>query len=218
MKAKHHFLLTTLCKILIHSVLVFSDTTGLSDIVFAVDTTSSTNDLKRIVKFVIESVQPMDVEKGNVRVGLAKYSAKPSKLMDFADSNKATMELILGTVTSSNDESDLVNALSLIQQSFFGKVKSRQDAKKTVILFINGDRTRSDKNALKNALKALDTAGIGYIIISIDGTDEFRREIKEIGGLYGKVHALDGSSQLPETMPDVVKSGKGKTLNYRSLF
>ena len=188
----------------------FLDILGMSDIVYAVDETSPTESLHEMKNFVNEAVEPFDTEKGNARIALVKYGAKPSLLMDFSNSNKAEMNLLLDTLTPQREESNPIAAIKFIQESFFEKKKARDDAAKTLVMLINGDKTKQDLNELEGLLKSLNNLGVGYVLIITGGPSEVKQELKQIGERYGRVHLLDSSSQLPEVIPDVIKSGKGK--------
>lgn len=185
---------------------------GLRDIVYAVDITATTEVLEQVNKFLIESVKPQNVEKGNVRIGLVKYDAKPSRLMDFSDSNEATMELLLDHLSSSKGESAPVKALTFIQESYYSSGKSREDAAKSVVMFINGDREQDELNKLESTLKSYHALGVKYILISVGGSSAFQQAISKIKEPFGTVKALDSGSQLPVAIPNVIETGKGKFL------
>ena len=195
---------------LIIVVLYLTDLPGSSDIVFAIDTTVATEAFSHVKMFVNAAIRPLDTENGNARIGLLQYAMKPSKLMDFTDSSKSKMGLLLATLRQQNEDSDPVSALKFIENSFYGKQMSRQDAEKTIVLLINGDRAQIDGKALNHTLNTLNSLGIKYVLIAIGGPRSMQRELKEKGDDHGIVHLLDSSSQLPTVIPNVVKPGKGE--------
>ena len=190
----------------------FLDLTGSSDIVYGVDSTLPTESLNELKAFIRETVRPLKIEKGNARIGLLKYGAKPVKLMDFKDSSETKMNLLLDTFTQQNEDSDPVKALKFIQQSFFAKQMAREDAEKNIVLLINGDRAVIDPKDLEQTTKTLNGLGISYVLIVIGGSRNIRSELKKKGDRYGTVYLLGSSGQLPTVIPDVIKPGKGKAI------
>ena len=190
----------------------FIDLIGKNDIVYAIDSTIPTESFDELKTFVNEAVKPLYIEKENARIGLLKYGAKPVKLMDFKDSSETKMNLLMDTLTQQNENSDPVKALKFIQKSFYDKQKSREDAEKTIVLLINGERAQIDPKELEQTTKTLNSLGISYVFIVIGGSRNIRKELKGKGDRNGTVYLLGGSDKLPTVIPDVIKRGKGKII------
>ena len=168
--------------------------------------------LGEIKKFVTKSIRPFNVEEGNARFGLLQYGAKPLKLMDFGGSSKTRMSLLLDTLTQQNEESDPVKALQFIRPSFYGKQTLRQDALKTVVLLINGDKARLNRTEFELTFRSLNDSGINFVLVAIGRSGRMLADLKDRGSRYGFVHLLDTGSQLPRVIPDVVKPGKSNSI------
>ena len=105
-------------------------------------------------------------------------------------------------------ESDPIKALRFIPPSFYGKQNLRQDALKTAVMLVNGDKVQLNRTEFELSFRSLNNSGINLVLIAIGGSGGMLADLKDRGNRYGTVYLLDNGSQLPRLIPDVVKPGK----------
>ena len=184
---------------------------GLIDVVYAIDATSPTSNLKEMKNLVKNAVKPLNIENGDARIGLVSYGQAPMKLVDFANPDKAGLSLALDFIEHQNEERNTVKALRYIKDNYFTRPSRGNQARKLVVLFTSGEEKPKDLVAMDAMLKSLNSSDIGYVIVNVGGSAKYANELTNVGSRYGQVFIGKGNRDIPDALPTVIESGKQRT-------
>ena len=194
--------------IIFNNFLISLATRGLLDVVYAIDATSSNAALKEMKNLVNNAVRPLNIKNGDARVGLVSYGKDPTKIVDFANPDKAGLSLALDLIEQQTEERNTVKALQFIKDRYFTALSTRKQARKLIVLFTSGDQQSIDVSAVDAILKSLNTSDIGYVIINVGRTAVNAKDLMRVGTKYGKVVVRNTNRDIPDALPFVIESGK----------
>ena len=194
--------------LIIVSYTLFSDTTGLLDVVYSIDATSSNDDLREMKKHVDNAVKPLNVDNGEARVGLISFANVPTMLDDFSKNDKSRLSLALDFIGQTPSTSSATGALAFVKEKFFNPAFARAQAKKLIIMFVNGNKQAPDTSRLEPMLMSLNSSNIGYVLISNDRTGVYTAALRRVAEKYGKVIRTVSNRELPDALPTIIEAGE----------
>ena len=182
--------------------------------VYAVDTTSMANDLMGIRNLVINTIKPYNLDNGTTRVGLLTYGGEmPKDIVKFPSTDKAGFTLATNVVEHKPGEGNVVKVLSLIQNSVYKGSNLRKNAKKLVVLYVNGNHPIPNLPTVESTLRSLNESNIGYVIVIVGSLSADAAKLKTSAGKYGMVVHRSRPEELPDVLPFIIRAGfqsKGK--------
>ena len=190
---------------------IFPEHPGLLDVVYAVDTTSMENDLKGVRNLIINAIKPYNLENGTTRVGLLTYGGEmPKDIVKFPSTGKAGFSLATDLVEHTPGEGNIVKILNLIKDSVYKESNLRKNAKKLVVLYVNGNRGIPSLPTVQSTLKSLNESNIGYVIVIVGSLSADAAKLKTSAGKYGMVVHRSRPEELPDVLPFIIKAGLQK--------
>ena len=181
---------------------------------YAVDTSSTENDLKGVRNLIINAIKPYNLENGTTRVGLLTYGgAMPRHIVKFPGTDRAGFSLATDLVERTPGEGNIVEILNLIKNSIFKESNLRKNAKKLIVLYVNGNRAILNLPTVESRLKSLNESNIGYVIVIVGSLSADAAKLKTSAGKYGTAVHRRRPEELPDVLPFIIKAGlqrKGK--------
>ena len=184
---------------------------------YAVDSTSPETDLREVRSLINNAIKPYNLENGRTRMGLVTYSLSSRTIVNFPGIDRAGFSLATDLVEHTSGERDVLQVLNIIKESFYQKNNLRRNARKLVVLFINGNRAIPKVLAFELALRSLNESGIGYVIVIVGGSGSNIANLKPSAVTYGTFMHYIRSEELPDALPFIVKAGaqrEGKQFSF----
>ena len=175
------------------------------------DTTSTENDLKGVRNLIINAIKPYNLENGTTRVGLLTYgSAVPKQIVTFPSTDRAGFSLATDLVEHTPGEGNIVEILNVIKISVFEDSNLRRNARKLVVLYVNGNHGITNLPAVESTLRSLNESNIGYVIVIVGSLSADAAKLKKSAGKYGTVVFRRRPEELPDVLPFIIKAGLQK--------
>ena len=181
---------------------------------YAVDTSSTENDLKGVRNLIINAIKPYNLENGTTRVGLLTYGGgMPKRIVKFPGADKAGFSLATDLVEHKPGEGNIVEILNVIKSSVYKGNKLRRNAKRLVVLFVNGNHDIPNLPTVESTLRSLNESNIGYVIVIVGSLSADAANFKTSAVQYGTVVHRSRPEELPDVLPFIIAAGlqrKGK--------
>ena len=172
------------------------------------------SDLKGVRNLIINATKPYNLENGTTRVGLLTYGgAMPRHIVKFPGTDRAGFSLATDLVEHTPGEGNIVEVLNLIKNSVYKGSNLRENAKKLVVLFMNGNRAIPNLPTVESTLRSLNESNIGYVLVIVGGLSADAANLKTSAGKYGTAVHKRRPEELPDVLSFVIKAGlqrKGK--------
>ena len=184
---------------------------------YAVDSTSPESGLKEVRSFIRNAIKPYNLRSGETRADLITYGMQPRRL-SYSGIGKAGLSLASDLIEHTPGERDIVQTLNFIRNSLYKQDILRKNARKLVVLFVNGNRAIPNLPAIESTFKSLNASGIGYIVVIVNGP---RAMLAKAAGKHGTVVHSPQSDVLPDAYPFVIKAGfqaEGKQFDNTGCF
>ena len=141
----------------------------------------------------------------------------PKHIVKFSGTDKAGFSLATDLVEHTPGEGNIVEILSLIKNSVYKGSNLRENAKKLIVLYVNGNRAIPNLPTVESTLRSLNESNIGYVIVIVGSLSVDAANLKTSAGKYGTVIHRRRPEELPDVLPFIIKAGvqkEGKKLQY----
>ena len=131
----------------------------------------------------------------------------PKHIVKFPGTDRAGFSLATDLVEHTPGEGDMLEILNVIKSSFFKGTNLRANAKKLVVLYVNGNHDIPNLPTVESTLRSLNESNIGYVIVIVGSLSVDAANLKTSAGKYGTVVHRRRPEELPDVLPFIIKAG-----------